>query len=129
LRGISSNAQRQQTAQRVAAHEGGAFDARVQTLIQTLDTLAASGQLAGAADPLLREQLLRLQAGFRTLTGALEPGLQPLAQAEAQSAEYRAFAQSLRDMAALEATMQSVAESGQQVLHRLTQGRQVAHEG
>ena len=39
--------------------------------------------------------------------------------AEAQSAEYQAFAQSLRDMALLEATMQQVAESGQRVLQRL----------
>ena len=37
-----------------------------------------------------------------------------------------AQAQSLRDMALLEATMQGVAEAGQQVLHRLTQGRQGA---
>ena len=40
--------------------------------------------------------------------------------------EYRAFAQSLRDMAALEATMQAVAESGQQVLQRLSAGTRPA---
>jgi methyl-accepting chemotaxis protein len=123
LRGIGDDAQRQQTAQLELAREGGAFSARVQTLIQTLDALAASGQLPGSADPLLREQLQRLQGSFQALTGALEPTLRPQAQAEAQSAEYRAFAQSLRDMASLEATMQAVAESGQQVLKRLTQGR------
>ena len=38
---------------------------------------------------------------------------------EAQAAEYKSFAQSLREMALLEATMQKVAESGQQVLQRL----------
>ena len=43
--------------------------------------------------------------------------------AEAQSAEYQAFAQSLREMALLEASMQRVAESGQQVLQRLSRGR------
>jgi len=43
--------------------------------------------------------------------------------AEAQSDEYRAFAQSLRDMALLESTMQRVAAAGQLVLARLTIGR------
>ena len=124
LRGIDDDAQRQQTAQLLAAREGGAFGARVQSLLQTLDALAASGQLPGSADPLLREQLQRLQGSFEALAGALEPGLQTQAQVEARSAEYRAFAQSLREMASLEATMQAVAESGQQVLQRLTQGRQ-----
>jgi methyl-accepting chemotaxis protein len=125
LRGMGDDAQRQLTAQLLAAREGGAFGARVQTLMQTLDALAATGQLPGSADPLLREQLQRLQASFEALAGALEPAPAPQAQAEAQSAEYRAFAQSLRDMASLEATMQAVAESGQQVLQRLTQGRQM----
>ena len=46
--------------------------------------------------------------------------------AEAQSAEYQAFAQSLRDMALLEATMQQVAESGQRVLQSQQQGRKGA---
>ena len=126
LRGIGHDAQRQQATQLLAAREGGAFGARVQTLLQLLDTLAASGPLPGPADPLLREQLQRLQGSFQALAGALEPVLQPQVQAEAQSAEYRAFAQSLRDMAALEATMQAVAESGRQVLQRLTQGRHAA---
>jgi len=43
-----------------------------------------------------------------------------LAVTSAQSAEYQAFALSLREMAVLEATMQSVAESGQQLLRRLS---------
>jgi methyl-accepting chemotaxis protein len=123
LRGLGDDAHRQQTAQLLAAREGGAFGARMQTLMQVLDALAASGQLPGSAEPLLREPLQRLQGSFEALAGALEPGLRPQAQTEAQSAEYRAFAQSLRDMASLEATMQMVAESGQQVLQRLTQGR------
>ncbi len=43
--------------------------------------------------------------------------------AEAQAIEYRAFGQSLREMALLEATMQTVAEAGRRVLQRLAQGR------
>ena len=123
MRGIGDGAQRQQETRLLAAREGGAFGARVQTLLQTLDALGASGQAPGAADPLLREQLLRLQDSFQALAGGLQPTVAPSTQAEAQSAEYRAFAQSLRDMASLEATMQAVAESGQQVLQRLTRGR------
>ena len=129
LRSMGHEAQRQQAAQLLAAREGGAFAARVQTLLQMMDTLATSGRLPGSADPLLREQLQRLHESFQALASALEPALQPQVQAEAQSAEYRAFAQSLRDMAALEATMQAVAESGRQVLHRLTQGRQALPDG
>jgi methyl-accepting chemotaxis protein len=37
-----------------------------------------------------------------------------------QAAQYRALAQTLREMALLEANMQNIAQSGQQVLHRLT---------
>ena len=39
---------------------------------------------------------------------------------EVQAAKYRALAQTLREMALLEANMQNIAQSGQQVLHRLT---------
>jgi methyl-accepting chemotaxis protein len=124
LRRIGEDAQRHQAAQILVAREGGALVARVQTLMLTLDALAACGELPGSADPLLREQLLRLQDSFQSVAGALEPGPPPKTQIQAQSTEYRAFAQSLRDMASLEATMQAVAESGQQVLQRLTHGRQ-----
>jgi methyl-accepting chemotaxis protein len=37
-----------------------------------------------------------------------------------QTAQYRALAQTLREMAMLEGNMQNIAQSGQQVLHRLT---------
>lgn len=37
-----------------------------------------------------------------------------------QVAQYRALAQTLREMALLEVSMQNIAQSGQQVLHRLT---------
>jgi methyl-accepting chemotaxis protein len=39
---------------------------------------------------------------------------------EGQAAKYRALAQTLREMALLETNMQNIAQSGQQVLHRLT---------
>ena len=123
LRTLGAGAQRSQDAQLLAARESGAFDARMQALGEMLDALAATGQAPAAADPQLREQLARLQAGFASLAGAVQGGAPTLALAEARSTEYQAFAQSLRDMALLEATMQQVAESGQQVLHRLTQGR------
>lgn len=42
------------------------------------------------------------------------------AQVQEQAAQYRALAQTLREMALLEANMQNIAQSGQQVLHRLT---------
>jgi methyl-accepting chemotaxis protein len=129
LRGLGDDTHRQQSTQLLAAREGGAFGARLQALLQTLDALAASGQAPAAVDPLLRDQLQRLQGSFEALSGSLDAGLRPQAQAEAQAAEYRAFAQSLRDMAALEATMQAVAESGQQVIQRLTHGRHAVAGG
>ena len=42
------------------------------------------------------------------------------AQVQEQAAQYRALAQTLREMALLEANMQNIAQTGQQVLHRLT---------
>ena len=120
LRGIGEGAQRSLGTQLAAAREAGAFG----SLLQTLDALAARGNLGGTASDDLRALLARLQASFAAVSDALREGAPPLAVAEAQSADYRAFAQSLREMALLEATMQKVAESGQQVLHRLSQGRQ-----
>ena len=123
LRTLGAGAQSRHDTQLLAAREAGAFSARMQALRDMLDALAATGQVPAAADPQLRAQLSQLQAGFGTLAGALQSAVPPLALAEARSTEYQAFAQSLRDMALLEATMQQVAESGQQVLHRLTHGR------
>jgi hypothetical protein len=122
VRNIGLSAQRGLDTQLVAARESGAFG----VLAQTLDALARSGQLDVAASDGLRAQVARLQASFDTVSDALRDMAPPMAVAEAQSAEYQAFAQSLREMAVLEATMQKVAESGQQVLHRLSQGRQRA---
>ena len=109
--------------QLLAAREGGAFGAHLQGLVQTLDALAATGQVPAAAGPALREPLARVQDSFTRVAAALQTHAPPLEVAEAQSEEYRAFAQSLRDMALLESTMQKVAASGQRVLARLTAGR------
>ena len=122
VRNIGLSAQRGLDTQLVAARESGAFG----VLAQTLQALARSGQVDAAASDSLRAQVARLQSSFDTVSDALRDMAPPMAVAEAQSAEYQAFAQSLREMAVLEATMQKVAESGQQVLHRLSQGRQGA---
>jgi methyl-accepting chemotaxis protein len=103
--------------QLVAARESGAF----RVLAQTLDGLAASGGVGAAASATLRAQVAQLQGSFAAVSEALRAMAPPMAVAEAQSAEYQAFAQSLREMAVLEATMQKVAESGQQVLQRSSQ--------
>ena len=122
VRSIGLGAQRSLDTQLVAAREGGAFG----VLAQTLQALARSGQVDAAASDSLRAQVARLQSSFDIVSDALRDMAPPMAVAEAQSAEYQAFAQSLREMAVLEATMQKVAESGQQVLQRLSQGRQGA---
>ncbi len=126
LRALGDSAQRGQGLQLLAAREGGAVEAHLHTLVQTLDALAATGAAPAAASPALREPLARVQDSFARLGAALQNTTPPLALAEAQAAEYRAFAQSLREMALLEASMQKVAESGQRVLARLTHGRPLA---
>jgi hypothetical protein len=95
------------------ARESGGFDA----LLQTLDDAAGAGA-SQVAQP-LRERLQRLRQSFDAVALALKSDSPSVGVADAQSAEYQAFAQSLREMALLEASMQTVAESGQQVLHRL----------
>ncbi len=126
LRTLGEGARTGLEQQLLAARESGAFGAHLQGLVQTLDALAATGQVPAATSPALREPLARVQDSFARVSAALQANAPPLAVAEAQSDEYRAFAQSLRDMALLEATMQKVAESGQRVLARLTQGRALA---
>ena len=119
LRSIGEGAQRGLDTQLVAAREAGAFGA----LVQTLDALTTNGAMFGGAGPALREQLVRLRDSFGAVSGALQSMAPPVMVTEAQAAEYKAFAQSLREMALLEATMQKVAESGQQVLQRLAAGQ------
>jgi methyl-accepting chemotaxis protein len=119
LQALGSGAQRSLDTQLLAAHESGAF----AVVLQTLDRLAQAGALPADA-PLLREQLERLRSSFTLVAQALKAASAPVVMGEAQAAEYLAFGQSLRDMALLEATMQTVAESGQRVLQRLKQGPQ-----
>jgi methyl-accepting chemotaxis protein len=109
LHSLGQGAQRGLDTQLVVARESGAFG----VLAQTLDELAAAG-----GDP-LRSQVARLRASFDAVTQALRAAAPPVVVAQSQSDEYQAFAQSLREMAVLEATMQSVAESGQHLLRRL----------
>jgi len=68
----------------------------------------------------LREQVARLRSSLAALAQAVNDAAPPQAVTSAQSAEYRASAQSLREMAVLEATMQSVAGSGRQLWRRLS---------
>ena len=120
LRGMGDGAHRSLETQLVVARESGAFN----ELLQSLDEVAATGHLPAAAVKPLRGQLDRLRDSFGAVAQALKAVAPPVVLADAQTAEYQAFAQSLREMALLEATMQAVAESGQRVLHRLTEGRQ-----
>jgi len=124
LRGIGDDARRGLDTQVAVARESGAF----AVLADTLDALAAdpagSGGSGAAQAALMREQLRRLRTSFTAVTDALQSAAPAITVPEAQSAEYQAFAQSLREMALLEATMQTVAESGQTLLQRLTMDRQ-----
>ena len=120
LHSLGTGAQRGLNTQLVVARESGAFG----VLAQTLDELAAAGSApAGVVNP-VRGQVARLRASFEAVTQALQDAAPPVVVTQSQSNEYQAFAQSLREMAVLEATMQSVAESGQTLLRRLSAGKQ-----
>jgi hypothetical protein len=71
----------------------------------------------------LRAQLAKLQSSFSSITHAVQNASPSPELAQAQAAQYQALSLSLREMALLEASMQKVAESGQQVIHRLAKGR------
>lgn len=120
LQTLGEGAQRGLDTQVAVARDSGA----VEVLMQMLDGLAASGQLPPPTADALRQQTARLRERFDSVARAIQLASPPVQVAQAQSAEYQAFAQSLREMALLEATMQSVAESGQRVLQRLQLGRE-----
>lgn len=120
LRTLAEGAQRGLDTQVAVARDGGA----VEVLMQLLDGLAASGQLPPQTADTLRQQAARLRERFDSVARAIELAAPPVQVTQAQSAGYQAFAQSLREMALLEASMQSVAESGQRVLQRLQMGRE-----
>ncbi len=108
MRALADDAREGLAARVAAAREGGAFD----VLLRQVEGGAPGGEA-------LREPLAQIQQRFESLLAALERAAPQVLAAESSSAEFQAFAQSLREMAVLEAQMQSVAESGQRVLHRL----------
>lgn len=108
MRTLADGAQRGLDTRIAVAHESGAF----QALVQLVDA-------GGAATEALRLPLQQLQQRFDAVARALEAALPPVPEAAAQSLQFQALAQSLREMAVLEAQMQAVAESGQRVLQRL----------
>jgi methyl-accepting chemotaxis protein len=105
-----ASAQRGLQAQVVAARESGVFD----TLLQALDEAVA----ASPGDAALRAQLARLRSSFATVAAALQQAAP--ASSGAIADDHQALTRALREMAMLEGTMQTVAESGQRVLRRLT---------
>ena len=113
-----NESQRNLSMQIVAAREAGAFEA----LLQTLDTLSHSAERGDELAP-LRAQLTKLQSSFSSITLAVQNASPSPELAQAQAAQYQALSLSLREMALLEASMQKVAESGQQVIQRLAKGR------
>ena len=118
---LGEGAQRSLAAQLLAAREAGSVQALQNTLAQALAALEGGAALPPGAVPALHEQLRQLQRSFDNVAGVLRDVVPPVVVGQAQSAEYQAFMTSLRQMALLEATMQQVAESGQQVLQRLAQ--------
>jgi HAMP domain-containing protein len=128
---LGGDAQRSLESQLLVARESGAFAALDQMLDQTLAALGESepgsgrvpGQVPGASSAELRDHLARLRNSFATVAASLKDVAPPVLVAQAQSLEYQAFARSLREMAVLEAAMQNIAQSGQQVLHRLTHAK------
>jgi len=109
--------------------EAGAFtalDASLTHTMKAVDALAASAgpaALSASTCDLLREQVGRLRQSFLSVTEALQQlagAEQTGAQAGDTPVQLQALAKSFHDMALLEATMQQVALSGQQVLQRLS---------
>jgi len=118
----SEQARRSLEAQVTAARESGGFEA----LLATLERLAAQAPPAmpAMAPPAAwHAHLAELKQRFEAVHAALQTLAPSVAVPQAQADGYQAFAQSLREMAVLEATMQSVAESGRRVLQQLERGR------
>lgn len=120
LRLLGEGAQRSLDTQLMAAHEAGSVQALQQVLTRALAALESGGPLPERTAQDLGEQLQSLQRSFDRVASALRDVAPPVVVGQAQSAEYQAFMASLREMALLEASMQQVAASGQQVLHRLS---------
>jgi hypothetical protein len=112
LRDLAEDAQQGLASRLAAARQAGGFDVLMRAV-----------EAGGPASPALREPLAQLQQRFDAVLQALDAAAPQVQAASSRSAEFQAFAQSLREMAVLETQMQAVAESGQRVLHRLA-GRQ-----
>ena len=97
----------------------------VAALAGNAGSASASASVATATSDLLRAQVARLRQSFLAVTEALQQvaGAEPTGlQAGDTPVQLQALAKSFHDMALLEATMQQVALSGQQVLQRLSRG-------
>ena len=123
--------QAQSAARQRAGHETGAFQALDASLTHTLNAIAAmasrpdAAAVSSATNEVMREQVGRLRQSFVAVTEALQQvvGAEPTgALAGDMPVQMQALAKSFHDMALLEATMQQVALSGQQVLQRLARG-------
>ena len=123
--------QAQSAARQRAGHETGAFQALDASLTHTLNAIAAmasrpdAAAVSSATNEVMREQVGRLRQSFVAVTEALQQvvGAEPAgALAGDMPVQMQALAKSFHDMALLEATMQQVALSGQQVLQRLARG-------
>jgi len=121
----------QSAARQRAGHESGAFQALDASLTHTLNAIAAmasrpdAAAVSSATNEVMREQVGRLRQSFVAVTEALQQvvGAEPTgALAGDMPVQMQALAKSFHDMALLEATMQQVALSGQQVLQRLARG-------
>ncbi len=125
LHSLAEGAERGLVTRLAAAREAGAFE----VLRRVLDEAVAGAALTPGAAARLREPLAQLEQRFDALTTALERAAPPVLVAREQSSGFQAFAQSLREMALLEAQMQTVAEAGHQVLQRLAAGRREVEPG
>jgi methyl-accepting chemotaxis protein len=111
----TNEVQRSLVTQVTAARESGAFE----VLVGTLDKILANRHAEDAETASLRELIIKLKQSFEAVVSAVKDASLPPELARKQADQYQAFAQSLREMALLEASMQKVAESGQLVLKRL----------
>jgi len=88
---------------------------RINVVVTDLDQILSKVVEAGGKLGSLNRDLEQTVDGLREASQTPTDG-----QVQGASAQYRALAQTLREMALLEGNMQNIAQSGQQVLHRLT---------
>ena len=88
---------------------------RINVVVTDLDQILSKVVEAGSRLGSLNRDLEQTVDGLRESSSSMADG-----PVQGSHAQYRALAQTLREMALLEGNMQSIAQSGQQVLHRLT---------